>query len=131
MPFLRFTLDSGDDREWGYWVPDWRIPAIGDSLHLWYAEPDADEVDGCIGCRIVEREWCFTEDEDVRDELYYRVVSDETIPEGRVPDSDEWPAATWSQRQAEHEARMRSLKAKLHDGDQWRHELYQNSRDSN
>lgn len=105
MPFLRFTLGK---YEWGFDVPHWCIPAVGDIVTLWHGLPDQESNDA-IDCVVVQRQWPLSGDFEEYAEIWYEVETSEVIPDDHVADSTAWPSVEWSERKAEEEERLRRI----------------------
>lgn len=112
MPFLRFHYA---EHEWGFEVSHGFIPAVGDTVSLWYAEPDDDtgDTESSIDGVIVNRRWGFASDFRNQECVEFDVRLESEIPEGCVPDSTEWPAAEWSKRKMELEAALERIRQGL------------------
>ncbi len=96
MPFLRIGIDN---HEWGFRVANGFIPAVGDRIELWYAQPDECAND-YIGGTVVGRRWGFASDIDKYDDIWILVELDFPVPDGFVADSTEWPSEAYSERRA-------------------------------
>jgi hypothetical protein len=109
MPFLRICQDTA--HEWGFRVPDYYVPSVGDILMLEYARPDEESEDVVRGV-VVRRQFSFCSDFKEGNEIWCWVCLDEPIPDGYIADSTEWPALTCTQRAAKAEAYLEQLRKK-------------------
>lgn len=95
MPLLDIVAQG---HEWGFEVSDGFIPAIGDTVSLWYATPgepeDSDDrMDGVVSGIVTKREWCFATDFHEENRVFLYVKLHGKIPDDCVADSTEWPAS--------------------------------------
>jgi len=106
----------GRRSQWGFWVPNGYIPAVGDTLTLWYAEPD-QEADDSINAKVVQRIWGFASDFDENEEYTIDIIVElcAPIPEGCIPDSAAWPSREHSKRERELAEEIRKIKSEASD----------------
>lgn len=104
MPFLRFFAAG---HEWGYDAPF--IPSIGDTVTLWHAPPDVQEVNDCTDGVIVKRTFVFASDRKEDGSVWFDVELEEPLPDGHVPDSDAWPSKEHGKRKLELDAELKRI----------------------
>lgn len=109
MPFLNLKAEQTVVYEWGFDVPAWAVPSVGDKVHLWHAPPDEEPCDFVVG-EITKRVWQFTDDYLKRDEIAFEVELETQIPKGDVADSTEWPAMRWSERYREFQKELDAIR---------------------
>ena len=113
--FLRFEIDGFDQYEWGFYVPSGYVPAVGDIVSLWFAEPDTEsgwDVDSQepIDGKVIKRNFCFADDFEKRLEIWYVVKLENNPPHGLIAHSTEWPAYEKRKRDAELKQKLDSIR---------------------
>ena len=89
MMLVRISLDDGSDHEWGMRMTV--VPQIGDTIWL-YCEIPGEEQTGNehLEATVVKR--VFTVSAYDQPEVMLEVSCPETVPEGFIADSPEWPS---------------------------------------
>lgn len=88
MMLVRISLDDASEHEWGMRMTV--VPAIGDTLWL-YCEIPGEERTGNehLEATVVKRVFAIS---DESPEVMLEVRCPETVPEGFIADSPEWPS---------------------------------------
>jgi len=111
MIFLNFATEDGK-HEWGFNAKEYYIPAVGDTVALWYGPPDKEDIDG-IEAIVIERVWWFANDFREENRVSFTVRLKMPIPVGYMASSTEWPAITASERDKESQEELKRLKERL------------------
>jgi hypothetical protein len=89
MMFVRISLADGSEHEWGMCMEV--VPQIGDTLWL-YCEIPGEEQTGNdhLEATVVKRVFPVSSYDDP--EVMLEVFCPDTVPEGLIADSPEWPS---------------------------------------
>lgn len=99
MMFIHAEDAKCRNNSWGWQADADDVPAIGDTVLLWYGPPDGHHEDALQG-KVTARDWEIDPTHKVDDQVELTVLLDESIPEGCIPSSRAWPCSAYSTRKA-------------------------------